>query len=89
MPGGIETIPTYVTEAIGPRRVGDLYRDGYGGVVYRVVAIDLGSASRIFWSPWSITIVDVTGCIPGRVRTHCTPWDRGDSILLDTAEVTP
>jgi hypothetical protein len=67
----------YVAEAIGPRRVGGVYRSGYWGITYRVEEIHTGPGGPIPWSEWAIVATDLDGPTPGRTRTHCTAWDPG------------
>jgi hypothetical protein len=75
----------YVQEAIGPRRVGGVYRSAYWGVTYQVERILLGQDARkvIAWSDWAVVEVDLDGPTAGQRHTHCTPWDDRDRIVGD------
>lgn len=72
--------------AIGPRRPGGVYRNGYLALTYRVEQILIGPAARelIPHAQFAITQTDVTGPSPGRWRVHCTAWNpRRDTVLTD------
>lgn len=70
--------------AIGPRRVGGIYRNGYLDCQYRVEEVLTGEAAWavIPFSEYVLVEVDLTGPRAGRSRVHCTAWDsRRDEIV--------
>ncbi|MFF3343185.1 hypothetical protein [Streptomyces flavidovirens] len=70
-----ETARTFYKTHVGPQEVGKVYRSGYWGELYTVLAIHYGddeAAKAIGWrSWWAITVVGNDE----RVRMHCTAWD--------------
>jgi hypothetical protein len=86
-------------DRVGPRKVGGVYWSGSWGVLYEVTALqvdrtalDAGRTAheggRPSWPSWQITVQDLTGDTPGRVREHCTAWDyRRDLVVQDPTEV--
>ncbi|MFI9332947.1 hypothetical protein ACIGZJ_36105 [Kitasatospora sp. NPDC052868] len=78
--------PTYeewVSQQIGPRKVGGRYktRNGYE---YDVIEIDRGPRPSTQWPVWQITII---GTEDGAKRSHCTAWDERDQIVQEPGEV--
>ncbi|MFF2630865.1 hypothetical protein ACFVUN_34520 [Kitasatospora griseola] len=71
----------WVARQIGPRRVGGIYRSGYSGAVYEVVAVDPGP--RTEWPTWQITtrILGATTTV-----RHCTAWEGRDRVLAEPGE---
>ncbi|MFJ1796544.1 hypothetical protein [Kitasatospora griseola] len=72
----------WVAREIGPRQVGGIYRGGYSGAVYEVVAIDPGP--RAEWPTWRITVRTL-----GATRTtwHCVGWDHSrDQVVAEPGE---
>ena len=70
--------------AIGPRRVGGIYRSGYLDCQYRVEEVLTGEVAWavIPFSDFALVEVDLTGPRAGRSRVHCTAWDsRRDEIV--------
>lgn len=72
-------------ESIGPRREGGVYRNE--NYEYEVLHVGRGQESRVWWSPWSITIRRPAHSGHGRqgateVATHCTPWDRRRDVVV-------
>ena len=64
---------------LGPRRVGGVYRDGYWGTTYTVLAIEPSTGD---WRGWEITIRRQDGT----VARHSTAWDpRRDRIIQQPA----
>ncbi|MGW2547117.1 hypothetical protein ACWC5I_41145 [Kitasatospora sp. NPDC001574] len=60
----------WVARAIGPRRVGGVYRAGYSGALYEVLAIEPGP--RNAWPTWQMAVRTVG---ESELRRHCTEWD--------------
>lgn len=56
---------------IGPRKVGGVYRNGYWGMTYTVLAVTADA----------ITERDLDGPNAGRIRVHRTAWDKRDSVV--------
>ncbi|WP_404870971.1 hypothetical protein ACI1MP_37605 (plasmid) [Kitasatospora griseola] len=71
----------WVACQIGPRRVGGIYRSGYSGAVYEVVAVDPGP--RTEWPIWQITTRILGATIAVR---HCTAWEDRDQVLAEPGE---
>lgn len=70
--------------AIGPRRPGGIYRNGYLNLEYRVEAVLIGESARteISFSDFALVERDLTGPQVGRRRVHCTAWnDRRDEVV--------
>lgn len=66
--------------AIGPRVVGRKYYSGGWQMSYVVERIDIGSASRIPTSDWSMTV----RWRDGTVATHDVPWNpRADRSVVN------
>jgi hypothetical protein len=64
----------YVALQLGPQQVGGIYRSGYWGDVYEVLAIRTES-------PWQITVRTLG---ESRIRSHCAGWDyRWDKVLAE------
>jgi hypothetical protein len=72
-------VPKWVAQAIGPRRVGGRYSNGYWKSAYTVLAIDAGP--RESWPDWEITVQYDDLETP---TTHCTAWDpQRDRVLAE------
>lgn len=72
-------VPRWIATAIGPRRVGGRYSNGYWDSAYTVLAIDAGP--RASWPDWEITVQYDDLETP---TTHCTAWDpRRDRVLAE------
>ncbi|MGW4807167.1 hypothetical protein [Kitasatospora sp. NPDC004272] len=64
----------YVARQLGPQQVGGIYRCGYWGDVYEVLAIRTES-------PWQISVRTLGET---RIRTHSTGWDeRRDQVVAE------
>lgn len=74
--------------AIGPRRVGGIYRNGYLGCEYRVEEVLTGEAAQavIPFSDFALVEADLTGPRAGRSRVHCTAWDPRRDGIVDMPE---
>ncbi|MFF2549081.1 hypothetical protein ACFVUY_41870 [Kitasatospora sp. NPDC058063] len=72
----------WIARAIGPRRVGGIYRGAYAGdTPYEVLAIDPGP--REGWPIWQITVRTVG---EDQVRPHCTAWDHERDVVVAQPE---
>jgi hypothetical protein len=70
-----------VARAIGPRRVGGIYRTHYDDV-YEVLELDRGP--REVWPlTWQITVRTLG---ENQIRRHCTPWDERDRVVVEPEE---
>ncbi|MFD8597484.1 hypothetical protein ACFV1L_21020 [Kitasatospora sp. NPDC059646] len=72
----------WVARQIGPRRVGGIYRSGYSGAVYEVLAVDPGPRTGT-WPVWQITVRILGGT---RAIEHCTGWEDRDRVLAEPGE---
>ncbi|MFJ5927614.1 hypothetical protein ACIQF6_33965 [Kitasatospora sp. NPDC092948] len=72
----------WVARQIGPRQVGGIYRSGYAGAVYEVLAIDPGPRIGA-WPVWRITVrlLGATAAVQ-----HCTAWEARDQVLAEPGE---
>lgn len=75
--------PSYVSHAIGPRRVGGIYRNAYWNEVYRVLDIQKGpgkTGSQL----WQIKVEPLNPTGPYNVgpRWHSTAWTYGKDQVL-------
>jgi hypothetical protein len=73
----------WVARAIGPRRVGGIYRTHYGDV-YEVLELERDRSACTKWPvTWQITVRTLGS---SRIRRHCTAWDERDQVLVEPGE---
>jgi len=73
-------LPAFTATEVGPRRVGGIYRNSYGGEAYKV--LDIQPSGIYNWKILVETVPEKGGANYGR-RWHSTAWDYGKTRQSD------
>jgi hypothetical protein len=73
---------SYNHAAIGPRKVGGVYFNGYWGIEYTVLAVNDPAEGCFSITDKSLTGINNDPRYIGEVHTHATAWDyRRDRVI--------